>query len=163
MQNKLRTDTRLRQRGFSLIELLIVVAVLGIIAAIAIPNLLSSRRSANEASAISALRTLSTAEETYRTGIGVGAFGTLSDLAAQNIIDVELSTSTTTAKSKNGYIFNLVLSGGGSLYCAGAAPTSVQNGQRNFSSDTPGVVYVHPLNVATPPTTTAGGTPLQLN
>jgi prepilin-type N-terminal cleavage/methylation domain-containing protein len=67
-------------RGFSLIELLIVVAIILIIAAIAIPNLLRSRIAANQASAVGSLRTLNTAEVTYSTTYNVGFTPNLADL-----------------------------------------------------------------------------------
>src|SRR5271169_1222464 len=96
-----------KQKGFSLIELLIVVAIILIIAAIAIPNLLRSKMAANEASAVGSLRTLNTSSVEYSISYGnyppnlgaLGGTGTASSTAA-GLIDSVLSTGT-----KSGYTF----------------------------------------------------------
>jgi prepilin-type N-terminal cleavage/methylation domain-containing protein len=140
-----------KQKGFSLIELLIVVAIILIIAAIAIPNLLRSRMAANEASAVGSLRTINTAEITYAstypavgfialTNLG-GVAGATGTSATAGLLDNVLASGT-----KSGYSFAVALTAGTSgnpnpFYSSTAKPVLVgQTGQRYFYSDASGVI-----------------------
>ncbi len=148
---------RRRQKGFSLIELLIVVAIILIIAAIAIPNLLRSKMAANEASAVGSLRTLNTACLEYSTTYG-GYPHSLANLgpgspatsAAADLIDSVLASQT-----KTGYIFTYTpgatdANGNVLSYSIAANPiTRGTTGQRGFYTDQTGVIRADTTTSAT--------------
>lgn len=156
------------QKGFSLIELLIVVVILGVVAAIAIPNLLASRRAANEGSAIKTLRLYHTAQVTYQASFGGGTFAgnsanfdlqALTDLNAVELIDDVLATG-----SKSGYLFtgaavpaNAGFPAQAAGYAEPATPTgAARTGNRVFAVLTDGVLLTSDYGVMT--VSTNGGT-----
>jgi type IV pilus assembly protein PilA len=139
-----------KQKGFSLIELLIVVGVILIIAAIAIPNFMRSKLAANETSAVSSLRTIHTAEVTYSITYSATGFAALLALGGASpcasptstsacLIDNVLATGT-----KSGYNFAATAGSGtpAETYTSTAEPAAPgQSGQRDFCSDQAGVIY----------------------
>jgi prepilin-type N-terminal cleavage/methylation domain-containing protein len=144
--------------GFSLIELLIVVAVILIIAAIAIPNFLRSKMRANEAAAVSNLRNIDTANVVYSTTYGIGyapalaALGgnpTIPDSTQAGLIDSVLSSGT-----KSGYIYTYAVTstdtnGNVLAYSVNADPTVVGNtGDRHFYTDQSAIIRQNTTGVA---------------
>jgi prepilin-type N-terminal cleavage/methylation domain-containing protein len=131
------------KRGFTLIELMIVIAIIAIIAAIAIPNLLAARKSANEAAAIGALKTLTTSQSVFREGDkeqdGNLDYGMLTELSNVTLVDSVLGKG-----SKQGYFFSCTYSYSTSefLWFALANPqVPTSSGDRYFETNVAGVIF----------------------
>ena len=145
-----------KQKGFSLIELLIVVAIILIIAAIAIPNLLRSRMAANEASAVGSLRTINTACVTYSTtysSVGYPAsLAALGPAATATSATSDLIDSVLAGGVKSGYSFTFTAGAGtpstGYSVVADAVSQGT-SGQSHFYTDQTAVIRKDPSAAAT--------------
>ena len=164
-----------KQKGFSLIELLIVVAIILIIAGIAIPSLVGAKIAANEASAANSIRTINTAQVTYQatyaavgystsvavlgppTSTGCPATGPVSEHAC--LINFALASATDPAAAKAGYYFGMGVPAGGPPtpgYTVGGAPAAFNHsGVRGFCSNEDGAIHVAPSWDAPPATVNA--------
>ncbi|MBI4437205.1 MAG: prepilin-type N-terminal cleavage/methylation domain-containing protein [Candidatus Omnitrophica bacterium] len=144
---------KLNRKGFTLVEIMIVVAIIALLAAIAIPNLLRARHNANEASAISALRTLSTAMESFRaaqTPPSYPASLAVLSSATPPYIDGALAGATASSAAKQGY-FYAYTSGVNTYSVTGSPAVSGTTGTRVFFVDESGVLRL----------TNATGAPLE--
>ena len=135
------------EQGFSLIELLVVVGILMIISAIAIPGLRRARNNANAGSAIQSLRTISTAEQLYERRFH--QYGTLAQLAPEGTIDTHLG-----AGQKSNYNFTIALGPGNLSFSCNATPLDDPTNLPHYFVDHTSVIRYNdgaPANASSPP------------
>ncbi len=138
-------------RGFTLVEIMIVVAIISLLAAIAIPNLLRARHNANEAAAIAALRTISTACESFRSAqtppsypANLAALGS----ATPAYIDAGLAGATAAATAKQGYFHVYAMVNANQFTCTSSPAVVNTTGTRVFFVDESGVIRLNSVSGA---------------
>ncbi|MDQ2730498.1 MAG: prepilin-type N-terminal cleavage/methylation domain-containing protein [Armatimonadota bacterium] len=137
------------RKAFTLLELLIVIALIAVIAAMAVALWVPNRRAANETSAINSMRLIDSAEANYR--LRHNLYGDLPSLLGDGFIPPAIA-----GEGKSGYIF-LVQGMGSTVYVATASPTSANSGSRFFYTDEVGVIFQSAPTIAAPPTTDYSG------
>lgn len=129
------TRTRAVRQGFTLVELMMVIAILAIVTTMALPGIQQARKRANEASAIADLRIFTTAQGQYR--VRYGTFGTVASLEAAGILDENFQD-----QAKSGYRYEDATAPTRDAWAVRANPeVPGQTGDRHFYIDTDGVIY----------------------
>jgi len=143
-----------KNAGFTLVEIMIVVAIISLLAAIAIPNLLRARHNANEAASIAAIRTISTASESFRSAqtpttypANLAALGS----ATPPYIDGGLAGAIAAASAKQGYFYTYARTNVNQFTCTASPAVSGTTGTRVFFVDESGVIRL----------TNASGAPIE--
>lgn len=146
------------KKGFTLIEMMIVVAIIAIIAAIAIPSLLAATKTSNETAAVGTLRTYAASEVMYKKINHT--YGTLAQLGAGNLLAADVVAAIGAGGTpKQGYLFfDLAVVDPNTEFAAGASPSSATAGSRSFVVETDATVYGGPAVVGAAPAKGAGWT-----
>ena len=149
--------TRLfNRKGFTLVEIMIVVAIIALLAAIAIPNLLRARHNANETAAIGAMRTLSTAMESFRAAQTPPTYpATLAALSAAvpPYVGATLAAANSAATARQGYFYTYTLTNANAYTLLGTPATVGTTGTRRFFVDQSGTIRANaagPANAGSP-------------
>ena len=139
------------RHGFTLVEIMIVVAIISLLAAIAIPNLLRARHNANEAAGIAALRTISTACESFRSAQTPPSYpANLAALVATApfYIDTTLAAATAAGTAKQGYFYTYAWVNANQFTCTANPAVSGTTGTRIFFVDESGVIRLNNVSGA---------------